>query len=347
MSTTDIILVVLSGLGVIHGLFLALFLWTYPKGNTVANQLLGLLLIVLSFRIGKSVFLEFTENLDVKFIFTGLGAIFAMGPLFYLFVRSCCHKNFRLRFVHGLHFIPLLAGLGFGLWVEESHLTSLPMGLFITTFAAYYLHFLFYLVLGHTYALKQRQSGLDADVYHFLKLLFYGLLVIWVVYVLNLFEEQVPYIVGPILYSIVAYSVSFIVIRKGYMEKISYTKYQTTTVSGKQSEELYSRVLHLMNEEALYKQADLTLKYLSEQLKVSPQVLSMVINKMSQQNFNSFVNHYRVTEATRILGEEKYSNHTVAAIAYDVGFNSISSFNTAFKKQTGKTPVSYRKEVLK
>lgn len=347
MPTADIILIILSGLGVVHGLFLAVFLWTYPKGNALANKLLGLLLIVLSFRIGKSVFLEFTENLDVKFIFTGLGSIFALGPLFYLFVMSCSRKDFKLRPVHGLHFILLPIAIGFGLRIEESHLTTLPMAFFVSAFVAYYLHFLIYLAISYYYALKQRKEGLDADIFQFLRLLFFGLLIIWVVYVLNLFDEQVPYIIGPVLYSIVAYTISFIVIRKGYMQKISHAKYQTTALSDEQCEELYSKVMHLMNEQAFYRQADLTLKLLSDRLKVSTQVLSMVINKSSQRNFNSFINNFRIMEATNMLGDEKYGNHTIAAIAYDVGFNSISSFNTAFKKQTGKTPLTYRKEILK
>ena len=86
---------------------------------------------------------------------------------------------------------------------------------------------------------------------------------------------------------------------------------------------------------------------LSETIRVSPQVLSMVINQKSMKNFNGFVNSYRIKEATRLLEEPQYSNHTVAAIAYEVGFNSISSFNTAFKKQTGQTPQAYRSRSVK
>jgi len=71
MGAYDIILVIVSGLGVIHGLFLAIFLWAYPKGNLLANKLLSALLITLSFRVGKSVFLEFTQDLDVKIVFVG------------------------------------------------------------------------------------------------------------------------------------------------------------------------------------------------------------------------------------------------------------------------------------
>ncbi len=63
MSATDILLIIVSGLGVIHGLYLAIFLWLYPKGNSLSNKLLTALLLVLSFRVGKSVFLySFLSN---------------------------------------------------------------------------------------------------------------------------------------------------------------------------------------------------------------------------------------------------------------------------------------------
>ena len=126
MSAYDIVLVIVSGLGVIHGLFLAVMLWVYPKGNTLANKLLGALLIALSFRVGKSVFLEFTENLDVKIIFVGLSVIMVIGPLYYLFTKSALDKSFRLKINHLVHFIPALAGMTFGFQITESQRSCLP-----------------------------------------------------------------------------------------------------------------------------------------------------------------------------------------------------------------------------
>lgn len=345
MSSQVIILVVISGLGVIHGVFVAVYLWAYTKGNSVSNKLLSLLLLVLSFRIGKSVFLEFTPNLDVKFIFVGLGSMFALGPLYYLFVSASTHKSFQLERRHLLHFLPLPFAIGFGLWIEKSRLDSIPIEFFVAQFAVYYLHFLTYLILGNIKALRKRKEGLEEDIYRFLRLLFFGLLAIWLVYVLNLLDDLVPYIIGPILYSIIAYAITLIVIKNGYIEKINHTKYKNTPVSDNQSDEIFLKVLRLMKEKKEYINPELTLKSLSNSLNVSTQVLSMVINQKSQQNFNSFINTFRIKEATHLLKEDKYNHQTVAAIAFGVGFNSISSFNTAFKKQTGKTPLSYRKEL--
>jgi AraC-like DNA-binding protein len=49
---------------------------------------------------------------------------------------------------------------------------------------------------------------------------------------------------------------------------------------------------------------------------------------------------YRVEEAKRLLKEQPHVK--VEEIAEQVGYNSKSSFNTAFKKISGKTPSEYR-----
>ncbi len=345
MSAYDVILVIVSGLGVIHGLFLAIFLWVYTKGNPLSNKLLSALLVTLSFRVGKSVFLEYTENIDVKIIFVGLSAIMAIGPLYYLFTLSCTQKHFNLNWKHVAHFIPAVLGLGFGLQITDSHLETLPIFVFAFIFIGYYLHLLVYLIISYRHSILQKKSGLSADVYQLLRLLFYGLLAIWVVYVLNLLDEFVPYIVGPILYSLVAYIISFVVFQKGYIPKIGQTKYKTTPVSKEQSEQLFTKALKLIGEDQQYKNPDLSLKSLSQALNVSPQIMSLVINQKSEKNFNGFINSYRIEEAIRLFKLDQYKNHTVAAIAFEVGFNSISSFNTTFKKTTGKTPLAYRSQL--
>ena len=346
MSENDIILIVISGLGVVHGLFLAVFLWVYTKGNHLANKLLGALLVVLSFRVGKSVFLEFAD-IDVKLIFIGLSAIMAIGPLYYLFTLSSINKLFQLKWKHILHFIPALIGWAFGIIINESHLQTLPKFVFVFIFLSYYTHFLLYLLISYRYTSKQKKTGLNQDVFELLRLLFYGLLIIWIAYALNLFDEVVPYVIGPILYSLVAYVISFIVFQKGYIEQIDQKKYSTTPVSNEQLERIFAKVSKFVVDDLQYKNANLTLKSLSESLNVSSQILSLVINQKSRKNFNRFINFYRIEESKRLLGLEQFKSHTIASIAFEVGFNSISSFNTAFKKLTGETPLAYRTQLSK
>ncbi len=345
MSADQIVLVVISGLGVIHGVFLALFLFTYSKGSIQANRLLAALLIVLSFRIGKSVFLEFTPDLDVRFIFTGLGTMMFIGPLFLLLVRTVIDSEYKIKSSSFIHFIPALLGIGFGLWINDQHLETLPILVFFILFLGYYFHYLIYLLIGYRTLTKIKGVESKQASQQLIRLMFYGLLIIWLAYITNLFEETIPYIIGPVLYSIVAYAISFIVIKNGLIEKISLQKYKSTQVSDDQIELLFNKVIKLFDNEQFHRSPDATLKNLAQKLNTSTQVLSMVINEKSNMNFNNFVNQYRINHAIQLFKNQNYDHQNIASIAFEVGFNSISSFNTAFKKQTGTTPLSYRKEL--
>ena len=347
MSSAQVFLVLISGLGVLHGLLSALFLWFYSKPNRLSNRILSVLLMALSFRVGKSVFLEFTENLDIKFIFTGLAILMIIGPLFFFYTRSMIDAGFRFKFKYYLHFIPALFGIVFGIWLEDEHLNSIPKVIFIVLFLGYYMHYLIYLGMSFRLIAKNKRKSQENGTFPLLSLMFYALLIIWVAYVLNLFDESIPYIVGPILYTIVVYIITLVIIKKGYLRNANTAKYKTTAASKEQVDALYEGVLKLVVDEGQYKDGDLTLKSLSEQLHTTTQTLSMVINKRGKMNFNNFINHYRIEESVRMFGDNQYDHHTIAAIAFESGFNSISSFNTAFKKHTGKTPNDFRESLLK
>lgn len=347
MSSTNIFLILISGLGVLHGMFLAAFLWLYKKGKHTSNKLLSLLLLLLSLRVGKSVFLQFAEALEVQFIFTGLAILMAIGPLFYLYTRSLVKGGFQLRTKYLAHFIPAILGVFCGILMTKELVDTTPTLAFVVMFLVYYGHYLLYLLFSYRLIAGDRNPDVDAESYFLLRLLFYSLLAIWFVYVLNLFDDVVPYLLGPILYTVVAYTISFVIIKKGLLKAGTQPKYKTTSVSEEQVDLLFTKVLKLILKEKQFKDAELSLKSLSEQLHVSTQTLSMVINRQSKSNFNSFINHYRIEEAIVLLQNEAYDHQTIASIAFEVGFNSISSFNTAFKKQTGSTPMAFRKALVK
>ena len=342
MSASNIFLILISGLGVLHGVFLAIFLQIQAKYNTTSNKFLSLLLLVLSFRVGKSVFLEFAEDLELYLIFIGLASLLAVGPLFYFYTKSLLDPNFKFTGKYLTHFIPAFLGVLFGTWINQELIISIPKVIFAILFLTYYGHYLLYLLICYRFISKERKSGLDADSYSLLQLLFYSLLAVWFVYVLNLFDDLIPYVIGPILYTVLAYTVSLIVIRKGYLKPV---KYKTTIVSEEQIDKIWTKVQQLVVEEKHYKNGDLTLKSLSKQLNVTPQVLSMVINKKYKTNFNGFINKYRIEESIRMFENEKYKHLTIASISFEAGFNSISSFNTAFKNHTKSTPKAFRKRL--
>jgi len=101
-----------------------------------------------------------------------------------------------------------------------------------------------------------------------------------------------------------------------------------------------------MFEKKPFLDASLTLFDLANQLGVSKQEFSLLINKDLNQHFFDFINGYRIRLAMDILKDPSKKNVTVLEILYDVGFNSKSSFNTAFKKLTDYTPTQYRQKYL-
>ena len=87
----------------------------------------------------------------------------------------------------------------------------------------------------------------------------------------------------------------------------------------------------------------LSIDSLATQIEVPSNELSILINRKIGQHFFDFVNTYRINFAAEMLSDKNNQKKTVMEILYDAGFNSKSSFNTAFKKHKQVTPSQYRK----
>jgi len=119
--------------------------------------------------------------------------------------------------------------------------------------------------------------------------------------------------------------------------------YQKTGLDNASVELIYSRLLQHMEKAKPYLQEDLSLAMLAQQLELNSNQLSQVINQLSQSNFFSFVNRYRVEEVKLKLRDPAFAHLSILGIAYDCGFRSKSAFNRIFKAQTGISPVAYQK----
>ncbi|HYG18267.1 MAG TPA: helix-turn-helix domain-containing protein [Ohtaekwangia sp.] len=92
-----------------------------------------------------------------------------------------------------------------------------------------------------------------------------------------------------------------------------------------------------------YKNPELNISDLAELVGTKPHVLSRVINDTYHRNFRDFVNAYRIEEFIRLADTRKFRHFTFLALAQEVGFNSKSTFNLAFKKLTHLSPSAYFK----
>lgn len=133
-------------------------------------------------------------------------------------------------------------------------------------------------------------------------------------------------------------------------EEVSHSKgnekYSNSGLSEDQKEQLLNDISSLMEKEKLYLKADLTVSDIADKLGVYGKYISQVINEKFDKNFYNFVNEYRINEARRMLISPEWKHLSIEGIGNSAGFNSKSSFNTAFKKFTGLTPSYFRDSTL-
>lgn len=106
-------------------------------------------------------------------------------------------------------------------------------------------------------------------------------------------------------------------------------------------EEWKDKVQALMEKEQVYLNPDLTLQELAERLKTNTSVLSKAINSGFGQNFNNYINQYRVQAMQEKMLQPSYKHYTLVSIAFECGFNSKATFNRSFKKFTDMSPKVY------
>jgi len=95
-------------------------------------------------------------------------------------------------------------------------------------------------------------------------------------------------------------------------------------------------------EDEIFTQPDITLQKLAELLKTNTTYLSRFINDEYKTNFSQLLNQHRIEKACTLLLNDKMDNLTIEAIAQAAGFNSKSTFNSAFRSIKGVTPTQWR-----
>jgi len=122
--------------------------------------------------------------------------------------------------------------------------------------------------------------------------------------------------------------------------------YQSSPLTSDDKQEMLAKLERVIKEEKPYFKPDLTLNQLAEQCEIPVHHLSQILNTDIKLNFYNYISKLRVEEAKIMLSNPENKKLTILEILYEVGFNSKSVFNTAFKKHTGMTPTAYRKQMM-
>lgn len=365
METSFGLFALLSSFGIAQAIFWAIALISLKRGNAVANRVLALLLSMFSVGIASAILYETRYILSYPhFAEVATPILFVYPPLFFLYVKGLTSGRLKLK-TSLFHFIPFLicAAYIFPFYINNaeykiSYLLSAfnnpPQEYLVISFLFIvqeltYIVLTLRLVAKHAQRIKGTYSSIEKINLAWIRNLVVALILVWALYVfLEMFDTPLESNL------IVAFSVTIFVYVMGYMglrqpevflevgNSESKKKYKKSGLTPQKAEEYLKKLLDFMETEKPYIDDDLTLQQLASQLSISTHHLSQLINERLNQTFFDFVNSYRVKEATKELADPGKDHLTILAIAYNAGFNSKSSFNSAFKKHTQMTPSQFK-----
>lgn len=123
-------------------------------------------------------------------------------------------------------------------------------------------------------------------------------------------------------------------------------KYQKSPLSPDEMAFYHQRLQRYLQQQQPYLEPDLNLRRLAHMIDLHPNYLSQLLNERIGQNFNEFINTFRLEVFKEKVHDPANHHLTILALAYDSGFNSKTVFNTFFKKNMGMTPRQYYKKIV-
>lgn len=281
-----------------------------------------------------------------------VASVLLQMPLFYLYVNSACYYNFKLQGKHLLHTVPFW--LFFCLLAFAGTSKIAYQAFDVIAVVQYYGYILAVLLALATFKkIYQQNYSANHRLTHQWLLQTTVLFVIGNVFVLirGFLADTDPAV--SYLYTFTSVFVLFVItwfVLNALYRPSLFAGVDKDLAAVKQREESkaepqeFSALLEFMGREKPYLDDKLTLQKLAQQIGVAEKKLSLLINQHSGQHFFDFINGFRVDDAKVLL--KARPQLTVLEVLYQVGFNSKSSFYTAFKKQTQLSPTAYRKSSL-
>lgn len=303
--------------------------------------------------------------------------LFLFGPLLYLYVSSLAVEDFRLKKTDLLHLLPMLAVdihrtiAGPSSMGNIADVTNTPQVLYNKIYyTLLVLSYLFYwifslkLLLEHHRKIPFRFSNYTSR--NSLRWLTFVLTLFLVLFVNDLISSYITRVLGftiprfssmSLNFTIFTFIMIFFGINQNAIFKIQpenqapvepetpeklQVKQIRSNISDDQLNDLNTRIVEYLKNDKPYLNPDFSLQMMADDLKVSRQKLSEVINQGQKKNFYKLINGYRVQEVKEKLNNPAFSHYTVLGVGLECGFNSKTSFNRIFKDETGFTPSEYK-----
>lgn len=268
--------------------------------------------------------------------YTLRGIVSLVGPSLYLYI-AYDRKTNRIA-----HIVPFMIVVGLlGILYPYSEYRKLWSQWVVR---GIYLQWLIYIIASLQYIkpiikkVKNSQKLDNTDIWQLS--IVTSIFLIWLAYSTAAYTS---YIVGALSFSFLFYLVVLLIVFRNskqpvlYQEKERYKNKPISEGNILKIEQLLPSVI----EKEMFLNPDFTLDQAAKELKISKHILSQYLNEKLNKSFSTFINEYRIEKAKVLLHNK--SNYSVESVGYESGFSSKSSFFTAFKEITGKTPSEFQK----
>jgi len=333
----------LGSIGVILSLFFGGFLLITYKRQPKANIFLAIYLLAFALRIGKSLFHD--DFVIPAIIRTSiLSSLYVIGPSLWLYSKYLKTGRASILSSDWLHFIPFSVFFCLSPFIPNDGTSSLFVWFYYGTVLSMF-GYAAYALRWTSVVASNSDTEKAISKQRWLKYFLVANLVLVTIYLI-ISTDLIPYYSGIALgFSLLIVVLSIKALRFPDLFKVDKAKYSQSNISKEKASDLAKRLEVLIQDEKPYLDPELNLKALSGMLGASSKELSQVINQVYGINYAHFISQYRLAEAKRLLKSAEHQHLSIAAIAYDSGFNSISSFNSQFKKQEAMTAKDYRSNV--
>lgn len=374
------LLIIVNIVSLFISLFLAFFLITLKTKYKTSNSLFAVFLLLNAIDISEPLFNMMADGPSNLGMFRTTFA-FLQIPVFYLYIISVCYSDFKLKPKYLLHLLPFLIVnlvlLPRFYTVDDASKMSFiqnrqNMIEFQFIHILIHLQIVLYIIAVFRVLRKSKKlylenyAGKNISSYNWL---FQFTIVLTILYTVALLKNILKFSDYPHIseWIKIGLLVSSLFIFCWYLfkalnnpglfrnidsklklvsELVSEEKScEQSTIDESEYKEELLKLKKYMVEKKPYLNSSLTIQDVSSDIEIPVRDLSLLINHQIGQHFYDFVNTYRIENAMEILKDASKSKVTILEILYEVGFNSKSSFNTAFKKHTGNTPTSYRKDL--
>ncbi|RDB02763.1 helix-turn-helix domain-containing protein [Runella aurantiaca] len=336
MNFSTFLLSAISAFGIFLSFGLALLLIKHRNQNSrPANVLLATLLVSVSLRVVKPLLLLYAE-LPFWLEKIGLTAMLLAVPLLFLYLKCLLENKQKLQWLDSLHLLSALIYLVITLPDNVFNDRVYP---FILAQNLVYWGACVYLVGSHWQAHKK-------DLYNWALIITLSIGFIIGSYVFAFVYDGSIYFMcktSTFSYSLLVCLLALAMLMRKFVFALPKTeKYRNSKIGETQRSELFEKISCHVLQNQVYLDADLTLQSLAQQLQLGTREMSQIINEQTKTNFSDWINEFRIEDAKRRILSKEYRQQKIAAVAFDSGFNTLSSFNAVFKTKTGYTPTEYR-----